>query len=90
MNTFPELLRTARVKAGWTRVKLAELIGVEPSHISRIESGERVASAELVIKLANLFGQPGNDWLVAAGYPAIEVRSRRQRPKAELALPVAA
>jgi transcriptional regulator with XRE-family HTH domain len=84
MNTFPEVLSAARVSAGMTRMKLAELVGVEPSHISRIESGERVASAELVIRLANLLGKPGNDWLIAAGYEAIEVQSPRpRRPKSE-------
>lgn len=89
MNTFPQLLRDARVAAGMTRVKLAEMVGVESSHISRIESGERVASAELVIRLANLLGQPGNDWLVAAGYQPVQVQTpRTRRPKPEAALAV--
>jgi len=78
-DDFPTLLRVARARRDVRLSDVAPHVGVTDAHLSRVESGERVPSADLVIRLANYFGEPGEDWLEAAGYPRIEVKSRKRR-----------
>lgn len=42
-----------RKSAGLTQAKLAELIGVQPEHISRIETGARGTSLETLANIAD-------------------------------------
>ena len=65
-HVFGESLKRARKKAGFSQEHLAEIVGVEWKHISRLECGERFTSAEtleaiidaLQVEPAQLFGQP--------------------------------
>ncbi len=45
-----------RKSAGLTQAKLAELIGVQPEHISRFETGARGASLETLANIAEALG----------------------------------
>lgn len=42
-----DTIRSAREKLGWTRVQLSEKVGVDPSAISRIESGYRLPGPDV-------------------------------------------
>jgi ribosome-binding protein aMBF1 (putative translation factor) len=42
-----DIVRTAREKFGWTRAELSQKVGIDPSAISRIETGERLPGAEV-------------------------------------------
>jgi transcriptional regulator with XRE-family HTH domain len=52
-----DLLRYEREKRGWSQNRLAELIGADPTMISRWECGERKPSSFYQEKLCNLFGR---------------------------------
>lgn len=74
-NRNPDLLRAvgrrvaqARAKRGWTQEKLAEVIGIEPVSLSRLETGDRALSLTtlgliadaLDLGLGNLIGVEGD------------------------------
>ena len=42
-----DAIRCAREKRGWTRIQLAEKVGVDASAISRIEAGNRLPGVDL-------------------------------------------
>jgi transcriptional regulator with XRE-family HTH domain len=42
-----DIVRTAREKLGWTRAQLSGRVGVDPSAISRIESGEHLPGPDI-------------------------------------------
>jgi ribosome-binding protein aMBF1 (putative translation factor) len=46
-----DTIRTAREKLGWTRVQLSEKVGIDPSAISRIESGDRLPGPDVAVAL---------------------------------------
>lgn len=35
-------IRTLRNRVGWSRGQLASYLGIDPSHVSRLESGRRI------------------------------------------------
>ena len=49
-------LRILRENAGFNQQSIATFLGVDQSFISKIEKGERAVSAEMLEKLATLFG----------------------------------
>ena len=49
-------IRILRANAGFTQNNLAQFLQVDQSLISKVEKGERGLSAEMVEKLADLFG----------------------------------
>ena len=49
-------IRTLRDNAGFTQTNLAQFMGVDQGLISKIEKGERSLSADMIEKLAALFG----------------------------------
>lgn len=55
---FSERMTLLRKRAGWTMTALSERIGVTPSYVSLLESGERQPSREVVDKLADEFFDP--------------------------------
>jgi len=59
-------LRAIRVKAGVTRKQLAQAVDCSPSHLWRIEAGQRqYASIELLHRIANHLSQKsGRDVVV--------------------------
>ena len=55
MDEFERLcvkIKEARVKNGYSQEKLAEVLGVSPTHIKFIESGRRKPSVETLFALA--------------------------------------
>lgn len=58
MHTFPNLgakLKESRVRCGLTRKQIAESLGISISVLGLYESGERVPSLPVLIKLANKY-----------------------------------
>ncbi|MCE7981652.1 MAG: XRE family transcriptional regulator [Caldilinea sp. CFX5] len=55
MQRLGEKLHTLRKRRGLTQTELAELIGLDHSHIGRIERGERLPSLEILAKLMEIF-----------------------------------
>lgn len=55
---FSERMTLLRKRAGLTMTALSERIGVTPSYVSLLESGERQPSREVVDKLADVFFEP--------------------------------
>ncbi len=54
---FGEKLQFLRQRAGWTQVTLAERLGLAAhTHVSFMESGRKVPSIDLIVKIADLFG----------------------------------
>ena len=47
-------IRKNRIEKGFTQEKLAELVGIGPSHMSHLESGKTVASMDVFIALCNV------------------------------------
>ena len=66
-------LRLARQARGWTLDDLAARAGMSPSTLSRLESGKRQASLELLVPLTRLLGI-GLDDLVRPQTPDPRVR----------------
>lgn len=66
---FGEYLKKLRLKRGLTLKELAELSGISPSYLSRIERGERnVPHPRLFKKLAPALNLTPRQLLAAAGY----------------------
>jgi transcriptional regulator with XRE-family HTH domain len=51
-----EKLRTLRKRRGLTVRQLGDRLGVDHSHITKIETGENIPSLPLAIKIADFFG----------------------------------
>lgn len=49
-------IRRLRKRAGFTQKSIAKFLDVDQSLVSKIESGERCLSADMLEKLSNLFG----------------------------------
>lgn len=47
-------IKLKRTEKGFTQEKLAELVGIGPSHMSHLESGKTVASMDVFIALCNV------------------------------------
>ena len=47
-------IKQKRMAKGLTQEKLAELVGIGPSHMSHLESGKTVASMDVFIALCNV------------------------------------
>src|SRR5712691_2232567 len=70
-SPFSILMQQAREAAGLSRAALAQRVGLDVSHIHRMESGDRRPSRESTLALAEALGMTGdtvNTWLLAAGY----------------------
>lgn len=60
MYTFPELLKKIRDESELTQIELAKILGVSTILVSMIESGQKKASRNFIIRLAAKLGvQPG-------------------------------
>jgi len=66
-------LRALRRDRGWTLDELAALAGISPSTLSRLESGKRQASLELLLPLTRRLGVRIDD-LIDPGIPDPRVR----------------
>lgn len=63
---FRETISRYREKAGWTKKKLAELVGVTQPYIVQIENDGKVPSDAVVIRLADCLGVDRRELLFAA------------------------
>jgi dTDP-glucose pyrophosphorylase/transcriptional regulator with XRE-family HTH domain len=71
---FGQMLKNYRQTAGLDRKKLAELVGLNPSYVFRLENESRHASRRTVLSMAEALGLDGetvNEWLIAAGHGPI-------------------
>lgn len=55
MKRLGEKVRTLRRRQKLTQTQLAHMLGVDQSHIVKIEKGERTPSLEILIKIAGIF-----------------------------------
>lgn len=81
-------LRAARNDRGWTLDDLAERAGMSPSTLSRLESGKRQASLELLMPLTRQLGIRLDD-LVSTQTPDPRVRRAPIRRQGMLIVPLA-
>ncbi len=51
----PSPIRLARQLYGFSLMELAAQIGCDPSHLARIERGERAAGPDLAVRLLEVF-----------------------------------
>ncbi|MFN8494988.1 MAG: helix-turn-helix transcriptional regulator [Caldilineaceae bacterium] len=58
MKRIGEKLQTLRLRRGLTMGQLAEHLDTSHAQISRVESGQRKPSAELVFKISTFFAVP--------------------------------
>lgn len=63
-----KIIKRQRVMAPLTLWELANLSGVSPSHLGRIERGERFPSARVLRKIAKPLGFDENELFMLAGY----------------------
>jgi transcriptional regulator with XRE-family HTH domain len=71
MKKFGELIKGFREKAGLSQYEISDLVKIHPSHISRLERGERKPRLKNVIRFINALSlneEDGNKLLQAAGY----------------------
>jgi len=78
------LLKTARTKASWTQVRLAEKLGVTQAYLSLIESGRRGVPPRLAVRVARLFDLPPT-MLPFEKTPASKDRATNEWVEAQLA-----
>ncbi len=63
---FKDTVRTQREAAGWTKKKLAELVGVTQPYIVQIENDGKVPSDSVVLRLADALGVDRRELLFSA------------------------
>ena len=68
MNNLGTILRQQRVTTPLTLQELSAMSGVSPSHLGRIERGERFPSASILRKLAKPLGFEEDELFTLAGY----------------------
>lgn len=79
-NNLGELLRQRRVIIPLTLQELAHASGVSPSHLGRIEKGNRFPSARILGKLAKPLGFEENELFALAGYLSPRGATEAERP----------
>ncbi|MCX2728534.1 helix-turn-helix transcriptional regulator (plasmid) [Thermomicrobium sp. 4228-Ro] len=85
---FHDLLRSYRLRAGLSQVRLAKLAGIDRSFLNRLESGDRCPSRIVVLRLARALGLDERDraaLLFAAGYAPVRAPLDRQAELRSLA-----
>lgn len=75
-----KLLKQQRVACDLTLQELSDVSGVSPSHLGRIENGQRFPSAHILHRIAGPLGFDEDELFVLAGYltpPASGVGERK-------------
>ena len=67
-KSLGKVLKQQRVMIPLTLQELARASGVSPSHLGRIETGQRFPSARILLKIANPLGLNQDELLTLAGY----------------------
>ena len=65
------LIKIQRVIAPLTLQQLARMSGISPSHLGRIERGERFPSDNVLRKIAKPLGLEESELFALAGYPSL-------------------
>ncbi|MEZ4732347.1 MAG: helix-turn-helix transcriptional regulator [Caldilineaceae bacterium] len=56
MKQFGEKLRVLRQRRGLSQEQLGEMLGVHQTHVGRLERGEKIPNAAIILKVADIFG----------------------------------
>ena len=90
MDSIANRIKTARKAKQLNQVELAERVGTDQGHISRIESGAKGASIEVLVAIAHTLGMTisqlvGDDQRSAEkeygrGHPATKILKRKTTP----------
>ncbi len=56
MKRFGEKLRTLRQRQGYSLREIGERLGVDHTFVSQLELTKRKPNAEMILKIADLFG----------------------------------
>jgi len=77
------IIKQQRVAIPLTLTELSARSGVSPSHLSRIEKGERFPSAHILQRIARLLGFEENELFTLAGYlsPPSSIDARKNNTK---------
>jgi len=67
-NNLGAILKQQRLMVPLTLQELANMTGISPSHVGRIERGERFPSAHVLRKIAGPLGFDENELFTLAGY----------------------
>ena len=67
-NNLGAILKQQRLMVPLTLQELATMTGISPSHLGRIERGERFPSAHILRKIAGPLGFDENELFTLAGY----------------------
>lgn len=68
MSQIGELLKELREKGRWSQRDVEAAARISRGYLSLIESGQRIPSASVIVKLARFYGVRANTLLEAAGY----------------------
>ena len=68
MSDLGKVIKQQRVMTPLTLQELAAKAGISPSHLGRIERGERFPSAHILRKIAKPLGFEENELFTLAGY----------------------
>lgn len=79
-----KMIKRLRLTAGLTLHQLSVMSGVSPSHLGRIERGERLPSAKILRRIAKPLGLDESELFVLAGFlspqpPGVAERSAAGR-----------
>ncbi len=55
MKRFGEKLRVLRKRRGLTQKQVGNMLGVNRTHVTRMEKGQKTPNAAMIIKIARLF-----------------------------------
>jgi len=80
-NELGKIIKQQRVMSGLTLCDLAQASGVSPSHLGRIERGERFPSAHTLRKIAKPLGFSEGELFAFAGYLPSQVESEAETGK---------
>jgi len=71
-NGLGKLIKQQRISIPLTLQELAAKSGVSPSHLGRIERGERFPSAHILRRIASPLGFEENELFTLAGYLSLQ------------------
>ncbi|RJX22302.1 MAG: XRE family transcriptional regulator [Desulforudis sp.] len=75
---FGRAVAALRERLGLSQKELAQRAGITPSHLSRIESGDRMPGEEIIARLAESLNAPG--FFLIAGLLVPEGMKAKHRP----------
>ncbi len=83
-NNFGSVLRARRVEKGFSLRKFAEKVGVSPTYLSLVETGQAPyqPTVDRIKKMAELLGADADEWIQLAGRVSDELEEmNRDNPQ---------